>query len=85
MKIAEAVAIKNLMRQSSVFFAAYADKGQSPRLHQISAVIVITEKMKTAGREEPGLKERKENIYDKKNSTGNVTSTYRGVLPMGCR
>lgn len=43
MKIAEAVAIKNLMRQP-LFFAVTRTMGQSPRLHQISAVIVITEK-----------------------------------------
>lgn len=84
MKIAEAVAIKNLMRQP-LFFCGYADNGSKSAPAPDLSSYCDNRKMKTAGREEPGLKERKENIYDKKNSTGNVTSTYRGVLPMGCR
>lgn len=84
MKIAEAVAIKNLMRQP-LFFCGHADnRSKSAPAPDLNSYC-DNRKMKTAGREEPGLKERKENIYDKKNSTGNVTSTYRGVLPMGCR
>lgn len=84
MKIAEAVAIKNLMRQP-LFFCGHEDNGSKSAPAPDLNSYCDNRKMKTAGREEPDLKERKENIYDKKNSTGNVTSTYRGVLPMGCR